>query len=185
MTSLYFALASNISFALAIIIYTSMSHKTTVLWTNCVKSLTAVIAFSFTILLTTGWHSLHFTPFFLLFLSGGLGLAIGDQFLLKAFTIIGPARTMVLFSFQPLFMGVMAYILFQQKMATHRWIAIFFLIGCLMIFSYERYRIHRHWGIKGISFALIGVLMDGIGILMTRYSFDHAPFITSFEGNFY
>lgn len=132
-----------------------------------------------------GFHSISSIPLLAFFVSGAIGLALGDIFLIKAFTIIGPSRTMVLFGFQPLIMAIFAYILFNQPVSSNKLVAVIFLIGCLLCFSIERFKENKSWGMKGILYAFIGVFLDASGILLTRYSFDHSPHVHVFEGNFY
>jgi drug/metabolite transporter (DMT)-like permease len=185
MTPVYFALASNLAFSVAILIFTSFSLRTSVLWTNCFKALVAFIAFFLSVSLFAGWSDIAWSPLLAFLTSGLIGLALGDMFLLKGFTLIGPSRSMVLFGFQPLFLAVAARVLFGQSLDLSRLFAVLFLIACLVSFSYERYVQHKNWGLKGIGCALAAVLLDTVGILMTRFAFDTDPNLHVFEGNAY
>lgn len=185
MTPVYYALLANISFALAIIFYTSLSKEVSVLWTNAFKAAFAFVAFLLTITLLLGWNPISLKSLGVFLFSGAIGLAIGDLFLLKAFTLIGPARTMILFGFQPLILGAVAYFFFDQDLPINRLIAVLFLIACLIVFSLEQYRTSKEWGFKGILFAFMGMTLDAGGILLTRYAFDESPELHAFEGNFY
>lgn len=185
MTPIYYALASNLTFSFAILIFTTFSLRTSVLWTNSFKALVAFVAFTITVIALGGWSPIPLTPVLMLLSSGLIGLAVGDMFLLKGFTLIGPSRTMVLFGFQPLFLGFFAQLLFDQKMDLHRFFAVLFLIACLVSFSYERYVQHKNWGLQGVAFALIAVMLDTVGILLTRSAFEAVPGLHAFEGNFY
>ncbi|NQZ19937.1 MAG: DMT family transporter [Bdellovibrionales bacterium] len=182
---LSYALGANICFSIAIIFFTSISNKANSIWTNTFKAIVALVCFLFFILVGDGFHSISSLPLLAFFISGAIGLAVGDIFLIKAFTIIGPSRTMVLFGFQPLIMAIFAFILFNQPVSSNKLIAVIFLIGCLLCFSFERFKENKSWGMKGIFYAFIGVFLDASGILLTRYSFDNSPYIHVFEGNFY
>lgn len=122
--------------------------------------------------------------FFVLILSGIVGLGIGDLFLLDAFVRIGVARTLMLYGFQPLILGLGAALFFDQSFDTRRLIAVVFLIACLFIFSLERYRETKSWEIRGLVMAIIGVSMDSAGVLLTRYAFEHSPVTRPLEGHF-
>ena len=185
MTAVYFALAANLCFSIAIVLYTQMSHKTSVLWMNTVKGSVALVCFTLTVTLWFGWHEVASISVVCFLLSGFLGLAIGDLFLLKAFTLIGPARTMVLFGFQPLLMAGFAWAFFSQEFPMQKLIAILFLMGCLFTFSLERFRANKEWGLKGIGIAFAGMFLDAVGILLTRYAFDSTEGLHAFEGNAY
>jgi len=43
----------------------------------------------------------------------------------------------------------------------------------------------RPCGADATVFALLGIVLDGLGVLVTRYAFDSAPGIGTTEGNFY
>lgn len=185
MTAVYFALAANLCFSVAIVLYTQISHKTSVLWMNTVKGSVALVCFTLSVTIFLGWNPVEEVSLLCFLLSGALGLAIGDLFLLKAFTLIGPARTMVLFGFQPLLMAAFAWILFDQSFPPKKLIAVLFFIVCLFTFSLERFRTNKEWGLKGIGIAFAGMLLDAVGILLTRFAFDSAPALHAFEGNTY
>jgi drug/metabolite transporter (DMT)-like permease len=119
----------------------------------------------------------------ILLLSGAVGLGVGDLFLLDAFVRIGVSRTLMLYGFQPLILGLAAALFFNQSFETHRLIAIAFLIACLMIFSLERYRETRKWEVRGLVMAIIGVSMDSGGVLLTRYAFEQSPQTRPLEGH--
>ncbi len=130
------------------------------------------------------WQPPAMISTWLLLLSGAIGLGIGDLFLLGAFVRIGVSRTLMLYGFQPLLLGIGAAFLFGQSFDTHRLIAIAFLIGCLLIFSLERYRETRSWDFRGLILAIIGVVMDSCGVLLTRFAFEHSPHTQALEGHF-
>ncbi|MEK7358137.1 MAG: DMT family transporter [Bdellovibrionota bacterium] len=183
--SLFLSLAATLGFATASLVYAEYSRKVSVLWMNCFKACVCMIALTIAVPVIGGWHEI--TPFSLgaLALSGLLGLNIADLFLLTAFTKLGAARTLILFGFQPLIVGVGAYYLFGQPLEGERFLAIIFLIGCLFTFSLERFRTEKRWEIAGLAFALIGVTLDGLGILLTRSAFQASPAVNAIEGNFW
>ena len=117
-------------------------------------------------------------------LSGALGLGIGDLFLLGAFIRVGVSRTLMLYGFQPLILGAAGFLFFDQTFDSQRWVAIAFLIGCLVIFSLERYRETKSWELPGLAMAIIGVTMDSSGVLITRLAFEDSPSTHPLEGHF-
>lgn len=106
------------------------------------------------------------------FLSGAIGLGIGDVFLIKAFSALGSARTLIIFSFEPVLLGVLAYFLFDQSVTLKQFLAIFILIACVWLISLERARLLGHWDFKGVMAAMTGVVLDNFGVIMTRKAFD-------------
>lgn len=118
-------------------------------------------------------------------LSGLVGLNFGDLFLLSAFVRLGSSRTLMIFGFQPLLIGAASFFLFGQEVGTLRFLSLIFLIGCLFFFSLEKYKQEGHWEVRGLVFALIGMSLDAVGILLTRSAFDHTPNLMPLEGHFY
>lgn len=178
-------LGSNISFAGSTVVFSHFSKNVSVLWVNCTKSLVTWLCFLISISIFIGWHPIHFSPLSLLLLSGFIGLNISDILLLKAFTIIGPGRTLVLFSFQPIILGLAGYFLFGQMINPGKLLSIFFMIACLLVFIQERKNETGRWQFTGFIEAFLGVLLDATGIILTRMAFDQAGNLTPFEGCFY
>jgi drug/metabolite transporter (DMT)-like permease len=116
--------------------------------------------------------------------SGFIGLVIGDLFLLQAFFKLGPSRTLMLFGFQPLIIGTLNWILFSQTLKATQLYAVFFLIGSLVIFSLESKKSTGTWNVRGLGFALIGVALDAVGVVLTRYGFNDSPDFHVLNGHF-
>ncbi len=180
-----YALAANLSFAIGVQFFTHYAKRTSSLWVNCFKAAVAAVLFGVTILFCGGFHSISLNCAALFFVSGAIGLGAADVFLIKSFSLMGPGRTMLLFGFQPLVIGVISYFAFGQAVDARKFLAILFFVVCLFIFSLESFRKHGHWNMKATLFALCGIVLDGLGVLLTRYVFNNSPGIGTTEGNFY
>ncbi|MCO4792774.1 MAG: DMT family transporter [Bacteriovoracaceae bacterium] len=180
-----FAVGANLCFALGSQVYTLFSRKVGPVWMNLFKASLAFVAFAFTIVFATGWNQVQPLYVALLVFSGMIGLGIGDVFLLRSFSIMGPGRTLILFGFQPLILGSMGYLLFDQTVDIQKFWAITFFILCIATFSFEAFKKEGHWQMKGILMAFTGMLLDATGVVITRLSFDQNPDLTPLEGNFY
>ena len=179
------AFSAAVVFSLSSIVFTNFSRQVSALWMNTVKCLVATIGFLILNQFFYGWHPVENNSLYAFFISGFIGLGIGDIFLLAAFAQIGPSRTLMVFGFTPLLTGLMGYMFFGQEMTALKFTAIFFMLLCLFIFSLEGYKKKGSWEIKGLLFALTGVLLDASGIGLTRYGFDLSPEVLPTEGNFY
>lgn len=173
------------SFAFGSMFFTHYAKRFSSIWMNTYKALVALVLFFFTVLFTSGFHDITFLNFLIFFSSGFIALGIGDIFLVKSFSLIGPGRTMLLFGFQPLLVGILSYIFFSQKVTESKFFAIVFFILCLITFSYESFQKTKRWEIRGLLCACLGMFIDGSGIIITRYAFDMNKELTGFEGNFY
>lgn len=152
---------------------------------NAVKAMVGLLFFLLFVSLFIGFQKISLSFVLLFALSGALGLGIGDIFLFKAYSEMGPGRTMMLFGFQPLILGVLSYFFIGQAIEPKKLIAIIFFVGCLFTLSLEAFRADGHWQIKGILMALLWLVMDSTGVVITRYSFDQNPELHAMEGNIY
>lgn len=180
-----FALMANICFALGSQGFTFFSRKISSSWMNWLKCSVALFAFGVYLLITNQFGEISLKAFLLLFFSGFLALGAGDIFLLKAFSDLGPGRTLTLFSFQPLFLGIAGFYIFDQAIDTQKLWAIIFFIICIVIYSLEKYRKDGHWNFKYMLMAFIGMGLDAFGVIVSRYVFDQNVNLTPMEGNFY
>lgn len=180
-----YALAANLSFAVGVQFLTHYARRISAMWVNSFKAIVAALLFAATILVQGGFH--HIQPGYaaLFMLSGMIGLGLADLLIIKAFALMGPGRTMMLFGFQPLVIGTVSYFAFGQALDPRKVYAILFFIVCLYIFSLESFRKHGHWNVRASLYALGGVAFDGIGVLITRCAFDGSPGISTTEGNLY
>ncbi|MCR9205434.1 MAG: DMT family transporter [Halobacteriovoraceae bacterium] len=182
---LLLALGSNFFFALGSQFFAYYSRTIGANWMNWYKAFVAQVCFVLALVFTEGLRLIPMSQSFPLMLSGLVGLGAGDVFLLMAFKEMGPGRTFMLFAFQPLVIGTSAFLLFGQAIDTTRFWAIFFFILCILIFSLESFKRERHWGMKGILLALLGMIFDAAGVLITRKMFDSDASLSPLMTNFY
>lgn len=152
---------------------------------NTLKALVATVSAAAYILLIGTFSNLNETNVLYFVASGLIGLCIGDLFLLRAFVLIGPARTLMLFGFQPFFLSLAGLLLFQQQIYFYQFVAVMLLVGCLLLVSWDRYTQSKQWGFKGIALGLVGILLDAVGLILTRQGFEVNVNIVPLEGHFY
>jgi drug/metabolite transporter (DMT)-like permease len=178
------ALGSSLCFALASLVFTEVARKVSPLWMNATKSGLALVCFTFVVLVFDLWiWPQSYWTIAALFVSGIIGLAIGDIFLLTAYRRIGASRTLMLFGFQPLFMGAAGHFFFSQTMTWQRSLAVVFALLCLFTVSWEKYRSEGHWELKGLLAALAGVVLDNVGLILSRWAFDTTPDLHPMQAN--
>jgi drug/metabolite transporter (DMT)-like permease len=183
--ALLLTLGSTLAFSSSSLVYAELSSRVSVLWMNCFKCTIAFLLLIVTLPLMGGWHTPEPIVLAEFMISGLIGLNIADLFLLKAFTKLGAARTLMLYGFQPIITGIGAHILFNQELNPTKFIAVFFMIACLFTMSLENYRTHRNWAIGGLLLALAGVTLDACGVLITRTAFETTHSLTPVESHFY
>ncbi len=183
---LLFALCSNIAFATGSLLFTHFTKRTSSQWMNFYKAGIATIGFTLVISILQLWPQLTLlsnSSTLQLMISGTMGLAIGDIFLLKAFAQLGSGRVLMLFGFQPFILGLFSYLLFNQEFPLYRLFAVILLLGCLFSFALESFRTKGHWDQQGFVYAFIGIFLDAAGILLTRNVFDHTTELSPFIAN--
>ncbi len=181
----FFALGANLAFSWATIVFAHFSKTASALWMNVFKATIAFTVFGLIFLFFGDHHWPEQTTLISFLLSGFLGLALGDWFLLKAFATLGASRVLMLYGFQPLMLGVAGYLLFHQSVPLEKLVAIIFLVACLFVFSLENLRKYGQWHLKALFIGLIGISLDTLGVVLTRYGFENSPSITPLDCNFY
>lgn len=182
---LLLALSANFCFALGSQFFTYFSQKVGATWMNWFKASAAQVCFITCIVLGQQFYLPPVNAVLSLMLSGFIGLGLGDVLLLYSFKVMGPGRTLMLFAFQPIFIGTASYYLFGQDVDATRFWGIFFFILCIFIFSLENFRKDRTWGLQGIFIALGGMLLDASGVLITRTMYEGNAELSPLLTNFY
>lgn len=183
LTPYLLAIGSNLCFASASIVFTRFARSHSPTWINQLKVIIGFLGFLVTFLLVETYTKQNTTGLALLLTSGFVGLFIGDFFLFRAFTQLGPSRTLVLFSFQPLILGMYGYFFLGQAINKYQLIAIGCMIVCLVIFVTEKNKLTGKWHILGFAGAFMGVILDSVGIMCTRSAYEFDPALGSFQAN--
>jgi drug/metabolite transporter (DMT)-like permease len=116
-------------------------------------------------------------------LSGLVGLAIGDYFLFRGYQRLGSARTIMIFSFSPIFLTIEGFLFFGQGLSANQAVALLLMMACAWTISFEKFRSEGAWEWKGILFALTGVLLDNVGVILSKMAFDRSPETSAFTAN--
>lgn len=179
----FFALGATLCFAYASTIFTEFSRKITPFWMNSFKAFVALAAFWITILLSKNWITPDLRTVIALLSSGCIGLMIGDIFMLHAMKDLGASRMLMIFGLQPFFLAIGAFFLFGQAFSLINLIGVLFMLCCLYTISLESYKKNGSWQLRGMFLGLIAILLDAVGILMTKYGFESTPGISSIQVN--
>lgn len=148
-----------------------------------VKVFLATIAFVIAMILSGQTNSVPWQAVALLFVSGLGGLCGGDIFLFKAYTTLGAGRTLVMFSFEPLLLGLYGYLFLGQLFTVNQSLAVICMVVCIYIFMLERSRQTGTWDFRSFIWAFTGILLDAVGVMMTRTAYEIAPGLETFQVN--
>ena len=103
-------------------------------------------------------------------LSGVVGLAIGDSALFKAFTLVGPRRSMTLMALAPVFTVVLAWVLLGEHLGPWALLGILVVIGGVIIATLGKSNDRGEFGALdrgvlrwGLILALVASAGQGLG----------------------
>lgn len=176
------ALTANLFFSSASLIFSIYARRFSPTWMNQTKVSIAFICF-LAAALYTGFVPVSINAITLLLLSGLIGLCLGDMLLFKAFTTLGAARGLVLFSFQPLILGIYAWFLLQQGFSSGQAGAVACMMACLFVFLLERNKETGRWDIQSFLWAFAGILLDSVGVMLTRSAYELTPALGAMQVN--
>lgn len=180
---LFYALGATLCFAYSSIIFTEFARKITPFWMNSFKAFVGLGAFWITIILTRSWIKPDLHSIIAFLSSGCIGLMIGDIFMLHAMKDLGASRMLMIFGLQPFFLGIGGYFLFNQSFSFLNFIGVLLMLCCLYTISLESYKKSGSWQLRGMTLGLIAILLDAVGILLTRFGFDTTPGVSSVQAN--
>jgi len=177
------AIGANLCYSSASMVFTHYAKRFSSLWINQVKVITAFIAFIVAMVFSEQIISLSPGVQGLLVLSGFTGMCLGDVLIYKAYTTLGPARTLVLYSFQPLLLGIYGFIFLNQIFSINQTFAVICMLFCIFIFMLERNKLTGQWDLQSFLWAFSGVTFDAIGVMITRTAYELNPDLQTFQVN--
>jgi drug/metabolite transporter (DMT)-like permease len=177
------AIGANLTFSTSSMIFSMYARRFTSMWINQVKVSVAFIAFVIAMIISKQFATLSLTTTSLLVLSGISGLCIGDIFLFRAYATLGAGRSLVLYSFQPLMLGMYGYFFLNQIFTLNQTLAVICMMICVFIFMLERNKMTGSWDYKSFVWAFLGITLDAIGVMLTRTAYEISPELETFQVN--
>lgn len=177
------AIGANLTYSTASMVFSVYAKRFSSMWINQIKVFTAFIAFLIAMTFSDQLAIVSPSVIGLLILSGFLGLCLGDIFLFRAFTTLGPARSLVLYSFQPLMLGIYGFFFLKQTFSFNQTLAVICMIVCIFIFMLERNKTTGTWDMKSFIWAFLGITLDAIGVMLTRQGYEQNADLETFQVN--
>jgi drug/metabolite transporter (DMT)-like permease len=107
-----------------------------------------------------------------LYLSGFIGLALGDAALFYALVAIGPRKTSLIFSSVPIATSLIAFFTIGERMSLITWVSIFITVsGIVWVISeksVENKRFPNKALTKGVIAVIIGVIFQAAGLVLSK-----------------
>lgn len=177
------AIGANLAFSTSSIFFSYFAHKFSSAWINQAKVVIALACFVLAAGLSGVWIKIDIYSLLYLLISGLIGLCWGDLLLFRAFTHLGPARTLVMFSFGPLILGIYGFLFLGQHFSFNQTLAVICMISCILVFMLEKKGQSGSWELKSFLLAFTGILLDATGVMLTRQAFEYQEGLHSFQVN--
>ncbi len=123
-----------------------------------------------------------------LIFSGLVGYALADLFIFYGFAKIGPARTLMITSFEPSLIALFTYIFFAQSITLGKMSGIFMVILCLYFLALEKKKskeVFHKDDLKLLLWIFLGMNLEALGTTFSKQAFNLDPELTSTTANVY
>jgi drug/metabolite transporter (DMT)-like permease len=170
------ALATSCVWTFSSILFTESVRKIGSLSLNAYRIVAAVgfLGVTHVILLGALLPAANSGQVFWLGMSGIVGLGVGDFGLFAAFAIIGPRRSVLVMALSPIFASVGAFLMLGEIISPQAILGIATTIaGVTWVILEREHRsmeapISRRFKIRGVLFALVGAIGQGIGLVFSK-----------------
>ncbi len=163
---------------LTVISFESAGKKVGSLSVNIIRLFFGLILLTVTLFITTGLPvPIHETGYvwYMLIISGFIGLVIGDLFLFQAFVDIGGRISLLIYSTVPVITALFGFFLFDETPTWYTAIGMALILGAVSMAILSKRgddkKIHPHI-LKGVVFASIGAVAQAVGLVFSKYTID-------------
>lgn len=119
---------------------------------------------------------------FWLVLSGIIGFALGDNFLFRAFHLIGVKIAFLIFSLAPAITALLGWIFFGETLTIFNLIGMLLVIGGIFLVILERgtLRVKLRFPLGGLVAAFLAALGQALGVILSKQGMgDYDAFTVS------
>ncbi|MCX6826668.1 MAG: DMT family transporter [candidate division Zixibacteria bacterium] len=172
------ALSTAILWSFTSLFFTSASRRIGSYWLNKIRILFAVMLLGITLLLITGEllpPDIPVQSYYFLILSGVIGLSIGDAFLFRAYVVIGPRLSLLIFSISPIITAIIAWFFLGERLGIQAIWGITMTVAGMGWVTVERYNVGTGVTIQerkklklGIFLAFGGATGQAIGLILAK-----------------
>ncbi|MDH5634435.1 MAG: DMT family transporter [Candidatus Bathyarchaeota archaeon] len=170
------AIATSCVWTFSSILFTESVRKIGSLSLNAYRIVSAVgfLGVTHIILLGALLPAANSEQVFWLGISGIVGLGIGDFGLFAAFAIIGPRRSVLVMALSPIFASIGAFLMLGEIVSPQAILGIATTIAGVTWVVLEREHrsmeapISRRFKIRGVLFALVGAIGQGMGLVFSK-----------------
>ncbi|SDQ96222.1 DMT family transporter [Pseudovibrio sp. Tun.PSC04-5.I4] len=143
---------------------------------NCVRMWFVVLFLGTYVLATGSWSTVDSSHSFLIFMSGFIGIFMGDTLLFLTLNRMGPRRTAILFSMNAPMSALLGWVFLSEELPFQAIIGIsIVIVGVLMAIAFGKRKdqLHKWESIKGpivvgVLFGTLAALSQSVGSIIIR-----------------
>lgn len=161
---------------MASVVYGVLGQRIPPLQLNLIKGLIAIALFTLTILISGEFlPTVALKPLCLLFLSGAVGIGLGDTAFLAAINYLGARRVLLIGTLAPPMTAIAAMIFLNEQLSVIAWCGILLTILGVAWVVTERVSgtsdnsTTHLW--QGIGFGLLAAITNATGTVISRFAF--------------
>ena len=177
----FFALAAPLAWGLAVVLFRRSGETLPAFELNLTKNLLAFTLMIPTVLLWGGMVVPDFSlaEYSLMFLSGGLGMALADTWYLKALNIMGASRTGIVGSLLSPFVIVLSAVILGERLTPWQWAGFALVMSGILLFTWRRNRaeVDTDRVGKGIVYGVAAIFLMAVGVVMVKEILETRPFV--------
>ncbi len=169
------------------IAFSEASIRVGTTYLNITRMFFAVLFLSITIIIAGIPLNLSFHQIQNLFISGIIGLVIGDQFLFSSYRLIGARLGMLVMSSAPAIAAMLAYFLLGEKLSALGIIGIIVTILGIALVVLQRHEVPTSKykvDYLGLFYAFMGSVGQAAGLIFAKFAFNDGD-INGFVATFF
>jgi len=183
-----FALASALTWALAVILMRRSGETLPAFELNLFKNCFGIALFIPTILVVDGLTLPYFTTteLLLVLFSGLFGIALADTWYLKALNVMGASRTGIVSSLFSPFVILLSSIFLGERLVPWQWLGFVLVMAGVLLVTWRTNRstVDVADVKKGVVYAVGAVFMMAVGIVMVKEILETRSFLWTVQLRF-
>ncbi len=170
------ALFAALFWALASVVYSRVGQRISPIGLNLIKGIIAILLLLLTLLLQKqSFPDVPRITFWVLLLSGLIGIGIGDSAYFATLKYLGARRGLLLETLAPPLTAILAFIFLGERLSIQAWCGILLtILGIAWVIServnqYTSVEVH-FW--RGIGFGLIAEFCQATGVILSHFALN-------------
>ena len=166
------ALSAALLWAISSVVYSRLGLKIPPLQLTLYKGIVAIALISITLLIQGATLiNLSFSTIALLFLSGIIGIGLGDTAYFAALNSLGARRTLLLETSSPPIGALLALIFIGEQLTYSTWCGILLtIVGIAWVISERNPVANLSFSRQGVVWGILAAIAQAIGAVISRYA---------------